>query len=160
MISIGHYLYIYSIITNVQALPIHMISESPICMVPIRYPLTGTSIRTLEHANDLVKSEDISEVYVLHINIFQNGENYNRYEISRAISPFFEDCNPTVVTRNGFLVEKLIATEAIDIGADIIVIGENKNPTWKRVLSRIFGNNPDVGSYLREQTPAKVTVVN
>lgn len=131
-----------------------------IFMIPIRYPLTDASIRTLKHASELAKSDNISDVYVLHINIFQNGENFNRYEISRAISPFFEDCNPTVVTRNGFLVEKAIATEALDLGADIIVIGKNQNSTWKRILSKIFGNNPDVGSYLRERTPAKVKVVN
>ncbi|UHQ98142.1 universal stress protein (plasmid) [Natrinema zhouii] len=134
-------------------------SDSSTILVPIRYPLTDRSIQTLTFANDLIKSNDDGEVYVLHVNLFQNGDNAHRHEISRAVIPIFDECNPTVITRSGFLIEEIIATETIEIGADIVVLGKSQKPRWRRLLSKIVGNDPAVESYLGGQTAATVEVV-
>lgn len=99
------------------------------------------------------------EVYVLHVNIFQNGDKARREEIRQAISPLFKECFPTVITRSGFLVEETISTEATEIDADIIIVGKSQKFKWRRLLSTLIGNEPAVESHLQEQTNATVEVV-
>lgn len=134
-------------------------SDTTIILAPIRYPLTKASIQTLSFANDLFASTNNGEIYVLHVNVFQNGDKTRQGEIQQAISPLFEECTPIVVTRNGFLVEEIISTEASELGADIIVVGKNRTPKWRRLVSKIMGNEPAVESHLRERTNATVEVV-
>lgn len=134
-------------------------SDKTTILAPIRYPLTKASTQTLTFANDLFKPVEKCEIYVLHVNVFQNGDKTRRNEIRQAISPLFEECSPIVITRNGFLVEEAISTEAIELDVDIIVVGKSQKPKWRRLLSTLMGNEPAVESHLREQTDATVKIV-
>ena len=139
--------------------PKSTMSNKTTILAPIRYPLTKASTQTLSFANDLFESTDKGEVYVLHVNIFQNGDKTRQGEIRQAISPLFEEFTPTVITRSGFLVEEIISTEAVELGADVIVVGKSQKPKWRRLVSTLVGNEPAVESHLREQTTATVEVV-
>ncbi|WP_436343110.1 universal stress protein [Natronorubrum sp. FCH18a] len=110
-------------------------------------------------ANDIRKSVEKGHIYVLHVNLFQNGDKTHRNDIRHAISPLFEEHSPTVITRSGFLVEETISTEAIELDADVVVIGKSQKPKWRRLLSMLIGNEPAVELHLQEQTTATVEVV-
>lgn len=128
-------------------------------LAPIRYPLTKESTQTLIFANDLFESVEEGEIYVLHVNIFQNGDKTRREEIQQAISPLFDGYSPTVITRSGFLVEEIISTEATEIDADVVIVGKSRKSKWRRLLSTFMGNEPAVEAHLQEQTSARVEVV-
>lgn len=128
-------------------------------LVPIRYPLTDHSSRTLTAANQLVQEHAPADLLVLHVNLFQNTGNTKKDEITRAIAPILNGIKTSVITRKGFLVEETILEEATRSGADIIVIGKNQKATWRRVLSRISGNQPAVATFLQENVDESVEVV-
>lgn len=136
-----------------------IMSDKITILAPIRYPLTKASTQTLTFANDLFKSVEKGEIYVLHVNVFQNGDKARRKEIRQAISPLFDECSPSVITRSGFLVEETISTEAIELDVDLIIVGKSQKPKWRRLLSTLMGNEPAVESHLREQTDATVKIV-
>lgn len=136
-----------------------MTANKTTILAPIRYPLTKASTQTLTFANNLLGLEDKGEIYVLHVNLFQNGDRTRRKDIQQAISPLFEDHTPNVITRSGFFVEETISTEATEIGADIIIVGRSQKPKWRRLISALIGNEPAVEAHLREQTNATVEVV-
>lgn len=134
-------------------------SEPRTILVPIRYPLTARSRQTLEHANRLAGSHDDAHIYVLHVNLFQNGGTTHKAEITAAIAPFFDDRTPEVLVRRGFLVEEVISAEAAYLDADVIVLGRTRKATWRRLLSRALGNDPAIATHLRDRTPGTVEVV-
>ena len=72
-------------------------SKTQTVLVPIRYPLTAYGIQTLEHANRLARSHDDAHLYVLHVNLFQNGSTAHKAEITAAITPFFDGRTPEVI---------------------------------------------------------------
>ena len=134
-------------------------SKTQTVLVSVRYPLTAQSIQTLEHANQLARSHDDAHLYVLHVNLFQNGGTTHKAEITAAIAPFFDDCTPEVIVRRGFLVEEVISAEAAYLDADVVVLGRTRKATWRRLLSRALGNDPAIATHLRDQTPGAVEVV-
>lgn len=134
-------------------------SEKTTILVPIRDPFTKKSQKTLRYADELTNNLDHSDCIVLNINLIQNGDHTQRREIINAISPIIENVEPAITVRSGILVEETIAEEAAQTNADLIVIGENQRPFWRGLLSRIIGNDPDLPSYLQENTTATVRVV-
>lgn len=127
-------------------------------LVPIRYPLTADSMRTLAFANTLPERYEGAELCILHVNLFQNGDRTQRDEIVHAIAPLFDKCTPNVIVRSGLLIEDTIVEEARIAGADIVVLGKSQKPVWRRVLSKLVGNSPAVEHHLREHTAATVEV--
>lgn len=128
-------------------------------LVPVRYPLTESSIRTLVYAADLASKHNDSECIVLHVNLFQAGDRTQRQEIVNAIEPIIEDHDPAITVCTGLILEEAIAEEVFQTGADIIVVGENQQSLWQRILSRILGTDHSLPAYLRKRTPATVEVV-
>jgi PHP family Zn ribbon phosphoesterase len=64
-----------------------------------------------------------------------------------------------VTTRQGFLVEEVILEETTQIGADIVVVGANQQPTWRRILRRLLQNDPEVSTFLRAKTTPDTEVM-
>jgi K+-sensing histidine kinase KdpD len=128
-------------------------------LVPIRYPLTDNSARTLAAAGRLAHDHAPAELRVLHVNLFQNEDNTQTEELTRAISSTLEGVEASVTTRRGFLVEEVILEEATQIDADIVVIGANQRAIWRRFLSRLLQNDPEVGSFLRENTTDEIEII-
>jgi nucleotide-binding universal stress UspA family protein len=127
-------------------------------LAPIRYPLTDDSARTLAAAGRLAHDHAPADIRVLHVNLFQNEDNTRTEELTRAISSTLDGVEASVITRRGFLVEEVILEEATQIDADVVVVGVNRQTTWRKRLSRLLGNYPDVGSFLRENLPDDIEI--
>lgn len=127
-------------------------------LVPIRYPLTDQSAQTLAAAGRLAHEHAPAELSLLHVNLYQTSDNTKTRDLTRAISSTLDGVEATVTTRQGFLVEEVILEEAIQIDADIIVVGANQQAKWRRLLHRLLGNDPDVGAYLREHATDDIDI--
>ncbi|MBX0298198.1 universal stress protein [Haloarcula nitratireducens] len=121
-------------------------------LVPIRYPLTDESARTLAAAGRLAHDQAPANLKVLHVNLYQTRDKTKTTELTRAISSTLDGVEASVATRQGFLVEEEILEEAIQTNADIIVVGANQQANWRRLLRRLLQSNPEVSSFLRENT--------
>lgn len=125
-------------------------------LVPIRYPLTKQSTHTLTYATEFARNADSAEMFVLHVNLFQGSDRIITREIAQAIEPIVGDLPVSVIVSGGFLLEEIILEEATQLDADVIVLGENRQPKWRRALSRLFGSGPDIGAFLDDQTEARI----
>ncbi|MFC6993205.1 universal stress protein [Haladaptatus sp. GCM10025707] len=128
-------------------------------LVPIRYPLTEQSTQTLAAAARLAQENASAELVVLHVNLFQTGDKTQTSEISHAIASILDGTTASVLTRRGFLVEEVILEEAAQSHADIIVVGANQRPTWRKVLSELTGNGLAVAAFLREHVNSNVEII-
>ena len=135
-------------------------TERTTILVPIRYPLTDESARTLGVAGRLAQRNAPADLRVLHVNLYQSGRNTKTMELTRAISSTLDGVEADVSTRRGFLVEEVILEEATELGADTIVVGRNQQPLLRRLVSRVFGSEPDVSSFLLANTNDSVEIVN
>ncbi|AEN06541.1 universal stress protein [Halolamina sp.] len=127
-------------------------TEHTTILVPIRYPLTDQSTQTLAAAGRLAHDHTPADLRVLHVNLYQTGDDTQTTELTRAISSTLDGVEASVITRQGFLVEEVILEEASQIDADIVVVGTNQQATWRRLLRRLLQNDPNVGTFLRDHT--------
>lgn len=128
-------------------------------LVPIRYPLTDQSAQTLAAAGRLAHDHAPADLRVLHVNLYHTGDNTQSTELTRAISSTLDGIEASVTTRRGFLVEEVILEEATQIDADIVVVGGNQQPTWRRLLRRLLQNDPEVSSYLHDHTTDDIDIM-
>ncbi len=127
-------------------------------VVPVRYPLTNHSRRTLEAAIEVAREQD-GALTVLHVNLYQNGKTVTRTDLKAAVERHFGRLeNVRYVVRSGFLVEESILDEVGAEGADIVVIGSKQASRWRRLLRR-FSDNPDIEAYLRHHLDCEVRTV-
>lgn len=134
-------------------------TDPTMILVPIRYPLTDQSARTLAAAGRLANDHAPADLRVLHVNLYQTGDKTQTAELTRSISSTLDGVEASVTTRQGFLVEEVILEEATQIDADIVVVGANQQPTWRRLLRRLLQNDPEVSSFLRDHTTAKTAIM-
>lgn len=95
-------------------------------------------------------------MFVLHVNLFQTGSQTTTQEIARAITPLLDEFPVAVITSSGFLLEEIILEEATQLHVDVIVLGENQRPLWRRALGRLFGSGPDIAAFLEDHPEARV----
>lgn len=133
--------------------------EETVVLVPIRYPLTDESSRTLAVAGRVAEDAQPAVIRVLHVNLMQFNEDIQTVELTRAISSVLDGVEASVTTRRGFLLEEVILEEAEGTDADVIVVGSDRGPRWRRFLRRVVGNEPRIGAYLHEHTPRGTDVV-
>ena len=129
-------------------------------LTPLRYPLTAESTQTLAHAEEIATNADNeqAQLFVLYVNIFQYHDDVQAAEIRQAISPLLNGVPVAVLTRQGFLVEEVILEEAQQLNVDHIVIGRNQRPRWRRVLTRLVGDDVELASFLRKNAGPDVAV--
>lgn len=124
-------------------------------VVPVRYPLSEHSERTLERAIEVAGEADAT-LTVLHVNLYQTGRNVTRSDLKRSVEKVFGHLeNTRYVVREGFLVEETILEEVAAEGADIVVIGQKQLSRWRKTVRRLVGD-PDIEAYLRDELEAKV----
>jgi len=127
-------------------------------VVPVRYPLTRHSRRTLAEAIQVAEERDAT-LTVLHVNLYHKGRDVTRAQLKRAVESAFEDLPRTrYVVREGFLVEETILEEVAAERADVVVIGHKQVGRWRRMF-RALTTNPDVERFLREKLDAEVLTV-
>ncbi len=127
-------------------------------VVPVRYPLTTHSRRTLKRAIEVARDRDAS-LTVLHVDLYQNGQRVRRTDLKNAVEETFGRLERTrYVVRTGFLVEESILDEVAAEEADAVVIGTRQASRLKRLFQR-FTDNPDIDQYLRDHLDCEVITV-
>lgn len=131
---------------------------SPI-LVPVHYPLSEHSGSTLEQAVELAEERG-STLIVLHVNLYQNGDQVTRGQLKRAVE--------SVVGRRsfvrysiarGFLVEETILEEIASERAETVVLGHKQIGRWRRALNRLL-DDPDIAEFLEDRVDCEVVVVS
>ena len=127
-------------------------------VVPVRYPLSKRSRRTLERAIEIARTRDAA-LTVLHVNLYQNGKKVTRVDLKNAVEKAFGRVDRArYVVRTGFLVEESILDEVAAEDADVVVIGSKQASRLRRIFQR-FTNNPDIDRYLRSHLDCEVITV-
>ena len=127
-------------------------------VVPVRYPLTDHSKRTLAEAIR-VAEECNAALTVLHVNLYHRGREVSRAELKRAVeNEFGRVAHARYVVREGFLVEETILEEVAAEEADAVVIGHKQASRWRRMLRKLT-SDPDIEGFLREKLDAEVLTV-
>lgn len=128
-------------------------------VVPVRYPLTGHSERTLAEAVRIAQERDAA-LTVLHVNVYHRGRDVTRPDLRRAVEGEFGRVpDARYVVREGFLVEETILEEVVAEDADVVVVGHKQVGRLRRALGKLT-SDPDVEAYLREQVDAEVVTVD
>lgn len=126
--------------------------------VPVRYPLSDHSERTLRRAVELARERD-ADLLVLHIDLYQSGRSVSRADLRRAVERTIGRIDRArYVVRKGFLVEEAILEEIAEESADVVVIGGRQAGRWRRMLQRVF-EGPDVDRYLRQHLDCEIITV-
>jgi nucleotide-binding universal stress UspA family protein len=127
-------------------------------VVPVRYPLSETSRRTLERAVAIAEERD-ADLTVLHVDLYQEPGTVTRTELRSAVLEAVGDVpRARYVVRKGFLVEETILEEAASEGADAVVIGDRQRGRFRKMLTRVF-DGPEVDRYLEERLDCEVITV-
>ncbi|USZ68190.1 universal stress protein [Halorussus salilacus] len=127
-------------------------------VVPVRYPLTEHSRRTLSEAIRVADEREAS-LTVLHVNLYQRGRDVSRTQLKRAVeSAVGRIPRSRYVVREGFLVEETILEEVAADEADVVVIGHKQVGRWRRMFRKLTAD-PDIESFLREKLDAEVVTV-
>lgn len=134
-------------------------TDTTTILVPVRYPLTAQSERTLAAAGRLTREYAPADLTVLHVDLYQRGRSVQNGEVARAVSSTLDGVEASVTIREGFLVEEVILEEATQLHADIVVVGENQQAGWRNILSRLLRTNPDVSVFLRENARATTKII-
>lgn len=135
------------------------IAEQTTILVPIRYPLTNHSVRTLGAAGRIAQQHTPAEIRIFHANLYHKGKSIRAEELTKAISSTLDEITASVTSTQGFIVEQMILKEAKQINADIVVIGTTQKAVWRRLLSRLLGNEPDIGTFLGENLPGGIELL-
>lgn len=95
-------------------------------VVPVRYPLSEHSRRTLKTAIDVADEHDAA-LSVLHIDLYHSSKRVTQSALKNAVEEAFGPLSNTrYAVRPGFLVEETILDEIALEDADIVVIGRNR----------------------------------
>jgi nucleotide-binding universal stress UspA family protein len=133
-------------------------------LVPVRYPLTKNSRRTVERALELRREAEAegegADLVFLHVNLFQEENHASRKELRREIESEFDVTGASYTVRKGFLVEETILEEAASQETDVIVIGRTRSGRLRRALRRLVRNDPDVETFLRENLDVRIEVAD
>lgn len=128
-------------------------------VVPVRYPLSQHSRRTLDRAIELAR-EHAAELTVLHVDLYQNQGEVRRTDLKRAVEREFGVLDfARYVVRAGFLVEETILDEIAAENADIVVIGQKQVGRWRSMINRVIGD-PDIERYLRDALDCQIITVS
>ncbi|WP_222918990.1 universal stress protein [Natrinema sp. SYSU A 869] len=128
-------------------------------VVPVRYPLSKHSRRTLEQAIEVAREREAA-LTILHVDLYQNGKKVTRMDLKNAVERAFGRLESArYVVRTGFLVEESILDEVAAERADAVVIGSKQASRLRRIFQR-FTDNPDIDHYLRTHLDCEVITVD
>lgn len=127
-------------------------------VVPVRYPLTAHSKRTLREAVRIGEAED-AQLTVLHVDLYQTPGEVRPADLRRAVETAVGRLpEARFAVRQGFMVEETILEEVAGEDADIVVIGHKQVGRWQSTIRRLIGD-PDIDTFLREELDCRVVTV-
>ncbi|SIR20658.1 Universal stress protein family protein [Haladaptatus litoreus] len=127
-------------------------------LVPVRYPLSEHSQRTLSEAIR-VAEERSADLTILHVNLYHRGNETNRTDLKRTVEQAFGGlANARYVVRDGFLIEETILEEVAATRADVVVIGRKQMGRWRRAIRRLV-DDPNIENFLREKIDCELITV-
>jgi len=131
----------------------------PQVVVPVRYPLTENSTATLSKAI-AISEERNADLTILHVNLYQNGQNVTRTELKNAVEREFGHLPQTRYNvRSGMLVEETILDEVAAGDADVVVIGSKQASRWRKMIRRLV-DDPDIDRFLRDELDCEIVTVS
>lgn len=130
-------------------------------LVPVQFPITADSKRTISRAVELTARLDDPHLYVLHVNHLYGGKPVKRYELQRAVEAAIGHLpHASYHVRDADLLEEAILDEARQQDADYVVIGHSQRARWRRMLANRLGTAIDLEAFLPQHLDAEVVVAN
>ncbi len=127
-------------------------------VVPVRYPLSNHSKKTLAQAISLAQERD-GDLSVLHVDLYHDSRDVTRAELKRSVEAEFGTLPyARYIVRKGFLVEETILEEIANEDADVVVIGHKQEGRWRKMIRKLV-SDPDIESYLRQRLDCELVVV-
>lgn len=127
-------------------------------VVPVRYPLSLHSNRTLSEAISIADTNE-AQLIVLHVNLYQSGRKVTRAKLKQAVeAEYGQLSNVRYAVRTGFLIEETILNEIIAEDADMVVIGHQQVSRWRRMLRKLY-DEPNIESYLRQRLSCEIVTI-
>ncbi|WP_324757879.1 universal stress protein [Haloarcula sp. GH36] len=128
-------------------------------VVPVRYPLSANSRATLAEGIRIADSTD-ADLTVLHVNLYQNGQNVSRAELKATVEEEFGHLpRSRYIVRSGMLVEETILDEVAAQEADVVVIGDKQVSRWRQMIRRLV-DDPNIEQFLREELDCDIVTVS
>ncbi len=128
-------------------------------VVPVRYPLSAHSERTLREGVRVAQERD-ADITVLHVDLYQSSGGVSRSDLKRAVERRTGPLDRArFVVRRGFLVEETILEEIVAENADVAVIGSKQAGRWRRMVQKLL-SDPDIDTYLRDELDCTVITVD
>lgn len=126
-------------------------------VVPVRYPLSDRSQKTLAHAIEVAEGAALT---ILHVDLYQNSREITRRDLKQEVESEFGTLDNTRYTiRSGMLVEESILDEIAAEDADVVVIGKKQASRWRQMIRRLV-DDPDIEAFLRENLDCEVVTVS
>lgn len=127
-------------------------------LVPVRYPMSEHSVRTLTEAVRVADERD-AELLVLHVNLFQSGREVSRHDLKAAVEAEVGRLpNARYLVDRAFIVEEQILEEIVAEDPDVVVLGHKQLGRWRRLVNRML-DDPDIAAYLQEHGDTEFVIV-
>ena len=128
-------------------------------VVPVRYPLTERSRRTLREGRRIVKERD-GQLIVLHINLYHRSHRTTPSDLKDAVEEEFGYMPRTrYAVRDGFILEETLTEEVLAENPDAVVIGAPRGGPigWIR---RFILSEPNIYAHLERNLDCEIVTVN
>lgn len=129
-------------------------------LVPIRYPPSEHSIRTIERGVEIISEDEDGELIILHVNLTQESRRVTRTQLRSAVKQRFRDVPAYFVVRSGFVLEEAIVDEAANQGVDRVIIGASKSRWIQRKIASLIGIRHDLAVALEEELNVEFETVS
>lgn len=127
-------------------------------LVPVRYPLSSHSARTLRKAVEVADKRG-AELIILHVDLYQNGSEVTRNDLKEAVQAEMGRIpNARYLVDRAFLVEEQILEEVVAEDPEIVVLGHKQLGRWRRALHRLR-DDPDIAEYLQREVDTEFVIV-
>jgi K+-sensing histidine kinase KdpD len=130
-------------------------------LVPVQFPLTEDSTRTISQAMELATQLDDPHLYILHVNLTYRGKPVKRNELQRSVEAAVGNLpHASYHVRTTHLLEEAILNEAKQQGADYVIIGHSQRARWRRALASRLNMAVDLESFLPQHLDVEVVIAN
>lgn len=128
-------------------------------VVPVRYPLTERSRRTLSAGRRIATERD-GQLIVLHVNLYQQANRTTPSDLKSAIEEELGYMpNARYSIRDGFILEETLTEEVKAEDPDVVVVGARRSGPmgW---LRRVILDEPDIVDYLEGELDCEIITVD